>query len=77
MLFLIIIHTVQEGAYLYNNGINPYIGDMYHENPFILIVSSQLINYLPGFIPIIFVGLDLMVGILLFFMAKNFIKQMV
>lgn len=50
---------------------------MYHENPFILILSSYVINYLPNFIPIIFVGMDLIVGILLYFMAKEFIKQMV
>lgn len=71
------IFSVLEGAYLYNSGINPYIGDMYHENPFVLKVSSLLIAYVPTLIPLLFVGMDLLVGILLYHMAKHFIRQMV
>lgn len=50
---------------------------MYHENPFVLKVSSLLIAYVPTLIPLLFVGMDLLVGILLYHMAKHFIRQMV
>lgn len=69
--------TVQEGAYLYHAGINPYSGDMYHENPLILVASSFLIKHFSSFIPFLFILMDLTTATLLYQMAKRFVKEMV
>ena len=69
--------SVKEGAFLYESGVNPYTGDVYHENPIILIFSNALIKHIPQLIPYIFIASDLLCGILLFKMAKNFVKKMV
>lgn len=71
------IQLVREGAHLYKAGIDPYAGDLYHENPLILITSNFLINYLEPFIPYVFILCDLVCGALLFQMAKNFSRKMV
>lgn len=69
--------SVQEGAFLYANNINPYTGDLYHENPLILYASNFLIRTASPFIPYLFVGCDLLCAFLLFRMAKDLIAQMV
>lgn len=74
---LIVLKTVKEGAFLYNAGINPYSGDMYHENPLILVASNWLLTHCSQLIPLLFISIDLLVAMLLFFMAKRFIKEMV
>lgn len=68
---------VQEGAFLYENNINPYSGDLYHENPLILYASNFLIRNAAPIIPYLFVGCDLLCAFLLFRMAKDLIAQMV
>lgn len=73
----IVLKTVKEGAFLYNAGINPYSGDMYHENPLILVASSWLLNHCSHLIPLLFISIDLLVAMLLYFMAKRFTKEMV
>ncbi|XP_055296370.1 phosphatidylinositol glycan anchor biosynthesis class U protein [Sitodiplosis mosellana] len=67
---------IQEGAFLYENNINPYSGDLYHENPLILYASNFLIRNASPFIPYLFVGCDLLCAFLLFRMAKVLIAQM-
>lgn len=69
--------SVQEGAFLYDNNVNPYSGDLYHENPLILYASNFLIRNAGPFIPYLFVGCDLLCAFLLFRMAKELIAQMV
>lgn len=69
--------AVKEGAFLFENNINPYSGDLYHENPLILYASNFLIRNASPFIPYLFVACDLLCAFLLFRMAKHFIAQMV
>lgn len=49
---LICLISVQEGAFLYKNNVNPYSGDLDHENP--------LIQSAGQFIPYLFVACDLL-----------------
>lgn len=69
--------AVQEGAYLYENGIDPYAGDMYHENPLVLYSSHLLIKHAAPFIPGLFILCDLLCAFLLYRMSKTFIAKMV
>jgi len=69
--------SVKEGAFMYNANINPYTGDMYHENPLILITTNFLINKVPHAIPFLIILLDLAAGVFLFKMAQRFIGEMV
>lgn len=68
---------VKEGAFLYASGINPYDGDMYHENPIILVVSNALIRHWPSLIPFVFIAIDLLTAALLHQMSKRYITAMV
>lgn len=68
---------VQEGAFLYEKGINPYSGDLYHENPLILYFSNFLLRNVNSFIPYIFIGCDLLCAYLLMRMSQIFIAQTV
>ncbi|KAG4074147.1 hypothetical protein HA402_014352 [Bradysia odoriphaga] len=67
---------VSEGAFMYNANINPYTGDMYHENPLILVATNFLINKTPLVIPYLIIALDLAAGWLLYKMAQRFIHEM-
>lgn len=69
--------AVQEGAFLYEHNINPYSGDLYHENPLILFASNFLIRNAGPLIPYLFVACDLLCAFLLFKMAKYFTAEMV
>lgn len=62
---------------MYNANINPYTGDMYHENPLILIATNFLINKIPQAIPFLIILLDLAAGFFLYKMAQRFISEMV
>lgn len=68
---------VQEGAFLYRSGINPYQGDMYHENPLVLVATNFLIVHCADLVPALFVLLDMLTGVLLYSMAKRFTREMV
>lgn len=79
LIIPIVFHliSVQEGAFLYKNNVNPYSGDLYHENPLILYASNFLIQSAGKFIPYLFVACDLFCAFLLYRMAKELIPQMV
>lgn len=62
---------------MYENNVNPYSGDLYHENPLILYASNFLIRKAAPFIPYLFVACDLLCAFLLFRMAKDLTAQMV
>ena len=66
---------VLEGSHLYENSVDPYQGDVYHENPLTLIGSSFLIKHLEEFIPLLFIILDLAASLLIYATAKNFVKK--
>lgn len=68
---------VEEGAFLYGNGVDPYAGDVYHENPLVLVGTHFLIEHFSQFIPILFVFLDLLTGVLLYLTAKMTFNELV
>uniref|UniRef100_A0A6B2EB08 Putative major facilitator superfamily permease n=1 Tax=Phlebotomus kandelakii TaxID=1109342 RepID=A0A6B2EB08_9DIPT len=61
---------VLEGAHLYDNGVDPYSGDMYHENPLILVITNALIKHLAVFIPSLFIAIDLLAATFIYGTAK-------
>lgn len=69
--------SVTEGAYLYNEGINPYVGDNFHETPLGLIVFDKMINHIPQWIGIIFVVCDIVTAHVLYHTAQTFMSEMV
>ncbi|CAH0394485.1 unnamed protein product [Bemisia tabaci] len=72
---------VLEGSVLYDEGIDPYKGDIFHETPFILVVSNWLMhNFSPTLICLIFIACDILTAVLLYktaalFMNELFLKQ--
>lgn len=69
------MRLVQEGAHLYDNSVDPYQGDVYHENPLVLIATSFLIKNFAGLISIILIMLDLMTAIFIFYGTKEITKK--
>lgn len=76
-MFVFFLFPVKEGCFLYNNGINPYTGDNYHENPLILVATNFLINSFEYLIPLIFILLDLLGSLMLHQAATKFVQEMV
>lgn len=69
------IFIVKEGAHLYDNGIDPYHGDVYHENPFVLIGSTFLLKNFGDFMQLIFVALDLLTAVFIYYATKGITKR--
>lgn len=67
---------VTEGAYLYSEGINPYVGDNFHETPLGLIVFNKLISHIPQWIGIIFIVCDLVTAHVLYRTAQTFMSEL-
>ncbi|XP_017794815.1 PREDICTED: phosphatidylinositol glycan anchor biosynthesis class U protein [Habropoda laboriosa] len=69
---------VTEGVYLYNFGIDPYTGDLFHETPIGLYVFNFIQQYLPQWVLFcLFVFTDLLTALLLAFTAKQYATELV
>jgi phosphatidylinositol glycan class U len=68
---------VTEGAYLYREGINPYMGDNFHETPLGLTVFNKMITHMPQWIGIIFIVCDLVTAHVLYRTAEMFMSDLV
>jgi GPI-anchor transamidase subunit U len=68
--------TVKEGSHLFSAGVNPYDGDVYHENPIVLYITTLLISHCPQVLHILYIFLDISTGVLLFLAATKFVKMM-
>lgn len=67
---------MQEGAYLYENSVDPYQGDVFHENPLVLVGANFLLKNLPViYISIIFILLDLLTAVFIYYAAKAITKK--
>jgi hypothetical protein len=66
---------VQEGAHLYDNSVDPYYGDVYHENPLVLIGTSFLLKNFAGFTNVIFILLDLLTAVFVYYGTKGITKK--
>lgn len=67
---------VEEGAFLRAQGVDPYSGDLYHNSPMALWLTSQLIAHIPQFIPFLFILVDLLAGCFLYTTATAVMKML-
>lgn len=58
-----------------NNGIDPYIGDIFHENPFVLKFASYLLNNFTEFISLFFIIVDLLTAVFIFYGTNGISKK--
>lgn len=71
------LFPVTEGAYLYSEGINPYLGENFHETPLGLIIFHKMISSIPQWIGFIFIVCDLATAHVLYHTAQIFMNEMV
>ncbi|XP_050666272.1 phosphatidylinositol glycan anchor biosynthesis class U protein [Leptidea sinapis] len=62
-----------EGVYLYDNSINPYEGDSFHESPILLIFFHFILKQAPYIMPMFFTILDLLTAYFLYKTSKEFV----
>ncbi|XP_031826612.1 phosphatidylinositol glycan anchor biosynthesis class U [Nomia melanderi] len=68
---------VTEGVHLYNFGVDPYIGDLFHETPIGLYVFDIILQYLPQWsLFFLFIFTDLLTALLLSFTAKQYAVEL-
>ncbi|KAJ9597871.1 hypothetical protein L9F63_011272 [Diploptera punctata] len=67
---------VTEGVYLYNEGIDPYSGDDFHETPLGLFIFEKMIHHIPQCIGVIFILCDLLTAHILYQTAKAFMNEL-
>lgn len=67
---------LMEGVYLYDHNISPYNGDMFHENPIILVIFHQLVKLVPYLLPLLFTLCDLFTAWLLYKTAAQFMVML-
>ncbi|XP_058448317.1 phosphatidylinositol glycan anchor biosynthesis class U protein [Malaya genurostris] len=65
-----------EGAYLYANGINPYSGDLYHQNPFVLVSVWYLLQKAVTLVGIVFIQFEIGTMFMLKKAATVFIREL-
>ncbi|KAJ8883423.1 hypothetical protein PR048_015266 [Dryococelus australis] len=65
-----------EGVYLYNEGVDPYMGDLFHESPLGLHVYSWMIQYVSQWLGLIFIACDLATAHLLYCTACRYMTQL-
>lgn len=65
-----------EGIYLYDENIDPYQGDMFHESPLMLITFHTITKTVPVLIPFIFTICDLLTAYFLYATTIKFMKIM-
>lgn len=66
---------MQEGAHLYDHEVDPYQGDVFHENPLVLIGANFLLKNFAGLMPTLFILLDLLTAVFIFYATKNIAKK--
>ncbi|XP_076161742.1 phosphatidylinositol glycan anchor biosynthesis class U isoform X2 [Ptiloglossa arizonensis] len=68
---------VTEGVHLYNFGIDPYTGDLFHETPIGLYIFNLLQQYLSCWtLFFLFTATDLLTALLLAFTAKQYATEL-
>ncbi|XP_076277802.1 phosphatidylinositol glycan anchor biosynthesis class U [Lasioglossum baleicum] len=64
---------VTEGVHLYNFGVDPYVGDLFHETPIGLYIFDLIQKYLPQWsLFVLFIFTDLLTALLLALTAKQY-----
>lgn len=76
--YIIFRFTVLEGVVLYNEGTNPYVGDMFHETPLILWFFTWIIEHFSiKFINLLFIICDIITSFVLHQTAEMYLQQLV
>lgn len=69
---------VTEGVYLYNCGIDPYTGDLFHETPIGLYIFNFIQQHLSQWVLFcLFVSIDLLTAVFLGLTAKQYTTELV
>uniref|UniRef100_A0A2S2QLQ1 Phosphatidylinositol glycan anchor biosynthesis class U protein n=1 Tax=Sipha flava TaxID=143950 RepID=A0A2S2QLQ1_9HEMI len=69
---------VIEGVSLYNENINPYEGDLFHETPLALVFFSYLTSILSDFyVTLVFIGCDILTAFVLYSTSKIYTKNLI
>lgn len=72
------LFSVTEGVYLRTFGIDPYIGDLFHETPLGLWAFTYMHQYMSIWgLKCLFVITDLLTAWLLFATAKHYVVELV
>lgn len=70
--------SVTEGVYLYNFGIDPYEGDLFHETPIGLYIFDLMQKYLSQWVLfLLFIATDLITAVCLAITAKHYALELV
>lgn len=63
---------------LYNEKINPYDGDLFHETPLALVFFSYLTSNLSDFyVSLVFIACDLVTAFILYYTSKIYTENLV
>lgn len=63
-----------EGVYLYEERIDPYQGDMFHETPLLLVAFYGITKTIPQLLPLMFTLCDLSAACCLYLTTKKFMS---
>lgn len=66
---------MQEGAHLYDIQVDPYQGDVFHENPLVLVGAHFVLKNFSSFVPIALIALDLLTAVFVYFGAKGVTRK--
>ncbi|XP_065204794.1 phosphatidylinositol glycan anchor biosynthesis class U protein [Planococcus citri] len=68
---------VIEGVVLFNDGTNPYIGDMFHESPLVLLFFSWITkNFSMQWINVFFICCDMLTSFILYKASKVYLLEL-
>lgn len=72
------VFSVIEGVSLYNEKINPYDGDLFHETPLALVFFSYLTSIISDFyVSLAFIICDLFTAFVLYYTSKIYTENLV
>lgn len=59
-----------EGIYLYNQGVDPYSGDLFHESPLMLLFFRNVVYYIGSYVEFLYIVIDILTAVLLYETAR-------
>lgn len=78
ILLFFFYFLVIEGVSLYNENINPYDGDLFHETPLALVFFSYLTSSLSDFyVNLVFIACDIFTAFVLYYTSKIYTENLV
>ncbi|KAL0268393.1 UNVERIFIED_CONTAM: hypothetical protein PYX00_010355 [Menopon gallinae] len=65
-----------EGICLFNKGVDPYSGDLFHESPLTLIFFRGLLQYTEQWLEVFFISVDVLTAYILYVSARIYVGQL-